>query len=73
MTACQVSRHKKNSLQEDKMIKVAIMGYGTIGSGVYEILERNKEILTEKAGQEISVKYILDLRMHLLKLCTLFF
>lgn len=44
------------------MIKVAIMGYGTIGSGVYEILERNKEILTEKAGQEISVKYILDLR-----------
>ena len=27
------------------MIKVAIMGYGTIGSGVYEVLETNKEVL----------------------------
>lgn len=44
------------------MIKVAIMGYGTIGSGVYEILEANREILAEKAGEELSVKYILDLR-----------
>lgn len=44
------------------MIKVAIMGYGTIGSGVYEVLETNREILTGQAGEELSVKYILDLR-----------
>lgn len=44
------------------MIKVAIMGYGTIGSGVYEVLETNKEVLAASVGQELSVKYILDLR-----------
>lgn len=44
------------------MIKVAIMGYGTIGSGVYEVLETNREVLAKAAGQELEVKYILDLR-----------
>ncbi len=44
------------------MIKVAIMGYGTIGSGVNEVLETNRKILAEKIGQELEVKYILDLR-----------
>lgn len=44
------------------MIQVAIMGYGTIGSGVVEVLEKNQEIIKRKTGQEIVVKYILDLR-----------
>jgi len=44
------------------MIKVAIMGYGTIGSGVNEVLETNRKIIAEKIGQELEVKYILDLR-----------
>ena len=44
------------------MIKAAIMGYGTIGSGVAEILEENKDVIREKAGQEIRLKYVLDLR-----------
>ena len=44
------------------MIQVAVMGYGTIGSGVVEVLETNKEKITEKTGKEIAVKYILDLR-----------
>ena len=44
------------------MVKVAVLGYGTVGSGVVEVLERNKEAVTKKAGQEISVKYVLDLR-----------
>ena len=44
------------------MVKVAVLGYGTVGSGVVEVLERNKEAITKKAGQEISVKYVLDLR-----------
>ena len=44
------------------MIKAAIMGYGTIGSGVAEILEENRDVIREKAGQEIRLKYVLDLR-----------
>lgn len=44
------------------MIQVAVMGYGTIGSGVVEVLETNREKIAQKTGREISVKYILDLR-----------
>ena len=44
------------------MISVAVMGYGTVGSGVVEILDKNKKEISEKAGDEVSVKYILDLR-----------
>lgn len=44
------------------MINVAIMGYGTIGSGVAEILEVNKTIITAQAGQEVALKYVLDLQ-----------
>ena len=44
------------------MIKVAIMGYGTIGSGVCEVLEENQKQIADYVGQEIQVKYILDLR-----------
>lgn len=44
------------------MIKVAILGYGTVGSGVYEVIKRNKDIMTGRLGDEIQVKYVLDLR-----------
>ena len=44
------------------MIHVAVLGYGTVGSGVVEVLENNKEEITKKAGEELNVKYILDLR-----------
>ena len=44
------------------MIKVAILGYGTVGSGVFEIINENKELITANAGNEIEVKYVLDLR-----------
>lgn len=44
------------------MIKVAIFGYGTVGSGVFEVLNTNNEIISKKAGDTISVKYVLDLR-----------
>lgn len=44
------------------MAKVAILGYGVVGSGVYEILVGNSENIANKAGQSIDVKYILDLR-----------
>ena len=44
------------------MIKAAVMGYGTIGSGVVEVLTENRDQVAKAAGQEIEVKYILDLR-----------
>lgn len=43
-------------------MKVAVMGYGTIGSGVAEILEINKDKITQRVGEEVTLKYILDLR-----------
>ncbi len=44
------------------MIKIAIMGYGTIGSGVAEVLEQNRDVIAKQAGQEVEIKYVLDLR-----------
>lgn len=44
------------------MLKAAIMGFGTVGSGVYEILEKNADVVSKNATQPIEVKYILDLR-----------
>lgn len=44
------------------MAKVAIMGYGTVGSGVYEIIKMNAERVAQNAGEKIETKYILDIR-----------
>ena len=44
------------------MINVAVLGYGTVGSGVVEVFNTNRESINKKAGQEINVKYVLDLR-----------
>ena len=44
------------------MIKAAIMGYGTIGSGVLEVLQINQSSIAKRVGDGIEVKYILDLR-----------
>lgn len=44
------------------MLNVSVLGYGTVGSGVVEVLTTNKESIAKKVGQEINVKYILDLR-----------
>lgn len=43
-------------------MKIAVLGYGTIGSGVVEVLDTNRASITKRAGEEISVKYVLDLR-----------
>ncbi len=44
------------------MVKIAILGYGTVGSGVYEILKKNPPSIAKKAGDSIEIKYILDIR-----------
>lgn len=44
------------------MIQIAVLGYGTVGSGVVEVIEKNKERVSRNSAQELNVKYILDLR-----------
>lgn len=44
------------------MIKVAILGHGTVGSGVYEVFEMNAGKIARAAGEPVEVKYVLDLR-----------
>ena len=44
------------------MVNVAVLGYGTVGSGVVEVIETNKEAINKRAGAELNIKYILDLR-----------
>lgn len=53
----------ENKLEEmTRMISVAVLGYGTVGSGVVEVINKNHSSITKRAGQEIKVKYVLDLR-----------
>ena len=42
------------------MINVAVLGYGTVGSGVVEVINTNHESINKRAGQEINVKYVLE-------------
>ncbi len=44
------------------MINIAVLGYGTVGSGVYEVIKTNQEIVNKRSGKEINIKYVLDLR-----------
>lgn len=44
------------------MVQVAVLGYGTVGSGVVEVIEKNKEKINLRSEAELNVKYILDLR-----------
>ena len=44
------------------MIQVAVLGYGTVGSGVVEVIEKNKAEINKKSGEALNIKYILDLR-----------
>ena len=57
----QQTKKSKRGMEEE-MVKVGILGYGTVGSGVFEILNKNSDIITKRAGQDIEVKYVLDLR-----------
>ena len=44
------------------MSKIAVLGFGVVGSGTVELIYKNKKSIEEKAGKEIDIKYILDLR-----------
>ena len=44
------------------MFDIAILGFGTVGSGVMEVIEKNFSMISQNAAQDIRVKYIVDVR-----------
>ena len=44
------------------MVQIAVMGYGVVGSGVVEVLMKNANSISHKAGKRIEIRRILDLR-----------
>ena len=48
--------------EDEEMINVGVLGYGTVGSGVVEIIQKNHDIIEKRAGKELKMKYVLDLR-----------
>lgn len=44
------------------MVNIAILGYGTVGGGVYDILDTNADGIARKVGKKIAVTHVLDLR-----------
>lgn len=44
------------------MINIAVMGYGTVGSGVVEVVHTNGTRINQRIGDELNIKYVLDLR-----------
>ena len=56
MSGCSSQRN------DNTMINIAVMGYGTVGSGVVEMFYKNRESIHRKVGKAMDIKYILDLR-----------
>lgn len=44
------------------MVKIAVLGYGTVGSGVVEVIRTNQKLIDQRVGQELKIGYVLDLR-----------
>lgn len=44
------------------MTKIAVLGYGTVGSGVVEVIQTNRDLINQKTGDSLEIKYILDLK-----------
>lgn len=44
------------------MVNVAVLGFGVVGSGVVELISENNSLIAKKIGDEVRVKYILDIR-----------
>ena len=44
------------------MVKLAILGFGTVGTGVAEVLSQNAQTIYAHAAEDIELKYILDIR-----------
>ena len=54
-----MDRGDKAMNNEKKTIKIAIMGAGTVGGGVYKVLQMRKDDMYQRAGTDIEIKKIL--------------
>ena len=60
---CDILSNKcKKKQTEGNMAKIAVLGYGIVGSGTVEVFYRNKEKIKSLYGCDTDIKYILDLR-----------
>ena len=48
--------------RKEVMVNIAILGFGTIGSGVEKLIKRNFPMICREISDQINVKYILDIR-----------
>ena len=44
---------------EQKVIRAALLGFGTVGTGVYKVLQKQKEEMLPKLGSQLEIKKIL--------------
>lgn len=44
------------------MVNIAVLGYGTVGSGVVEVIKTNQNVINQRVGEPLNIKYVLDLR-----------
>ena len=44
------------------MIQIAVLGYGTVGSGVVEVINTNGARINQRIGDELNIKYVLDMK-----------
>lgn len=44
------------------MVGFAVMGHGVVGSGVVEVFYKNHDSIVSRAGTDVDLKYILDIR-----------
>ncbi len=52
----------RKRLKGGNMINIAVMGYGTVGSGVVEVIDTNGERINQRIGDELNIKYVLDMK-----------
>lgn len=43
-------------------MQIAVLGYGTVGSGVVHVIEENHDSILERSGADLEIRYVLDLR-----------
>ena len=44
------------------MVNIAVLGYGTVGSGVVEVVDTNGSQINQRIGEELNIKYVLDFK-----------
>ncbi|MBE6696377.1 MAG: homoserine dehydrogenase [Ruminococcaceae bacterium] len=44
------------------MVHIAILGLGVVGSGTADLITQNKDLIKERFGEEVNIKYILDIK-----------